>query len=78
MTDDLLARTAFAAHGPLHRLLARLRGRAVAAPVPPGGDRDAGRPFLSVLTRTQGRRPETLRELLLCLAAQTSDDFELL
>ena len=79
MTDDLIARAAFAPDGPLHRLLVRLRDRAAASspsrpPLPAGEDR----PFLSILTRTQGRRPETLRELLLCLAAQTDDDFELL
>ena len=36
------------------------------------------RPFLSVLVRTTGNRPETLRDLLLCLAAQVDDDFEVL
>ena len=35
-------------------------------------------PFLSVLLRTQGRRPQELREALLGLAAQTVDDFEVL
>ncbi|MGW0023588.1 glycosyltransferase family A protein [Rhodococcus sp. NPDC003383] len=35
-------------------------------------------PFLSVLLRTQGRRPHTLRDALLCLLAQTDQDFELL
>jgi SAM-dependent methyltransferase len=39
---------------------------------------DAPRPFLSVILRTQGRRPQELREALLCLAAQTDDDFEVL
>ncbi len=34
--------------------------------------------FLSVLLRTQGRRAATLQESLLCLAAQTCDDFEVL
>ncbi|MFA5899539.1 MAG: glycosyltransferase family A protein [Hyphomicrobium sp.] len=34
------------------------------------------RPFLSVVTRTQGRRPDELREVLLCLGAQTCRDFE--
>ena len=34
--------------------------------------------FLSVLTRTQGRRPQELREVLLCLSAQTDMDFEVL
>ena len=35
-------------------------------------------PFLSVITRTQGRRPEMLREMLLTLAGQTDSDFELI
>jgi len=34
--------------------------------------------FLSVITRTQGKRITELRELLLCLSAQTDDDFEVL
>jgi hypothetical protein len=33
-------------------------------------------PFLSVLVRTTGNRAETLRDLMLCLAAQTDEDFE--
>lgn len=36
------------------------------------------RPFLSVVMRTQGRRPGPLRDALLCLAAQTCADFEVL
>lgn len=32
--------------------------------------------FLTVLTRTQGLRPQCLEEMLLCLAAQTVRDFE--
>ncbi|WP_104105411.1 glycosyltransferase family 2 protein, partial [Nocardioides sp. 616] len=40
--------------------------------------RDASKVFLSVLMRTQGRRPQELREALLCLAAQTCQDFEVL
>lgn len=35
-------------------------------------------PFLSVVTRTQGKRLHALRETLLCLAAQTCTDFEIL
>lgn len=35
-------------------------------------------PFLSIITRTQGRRPEALQEVLLCLSGQTDMDFELL
>lgn len=38
----------------------------------------AERPWLSVVVRTQGRRPDHLREALLCLAAQTDTDFEVL
>ena len=38
----------------------------------------AARPFLTVITRTQGKRPEMLRETLLSMAAQTDEDFELL
>lgn len=34
--------------------------------------------FLSIIMRTQGRRPQELREALLCLAGQTSTDFEIL
>jgi hypothetical protein len=34
-------------------------------------------PFLSVVVRTQGTRPETLRDVLLCLLGQTGQDFEL-
>jgi hypothetical protein len=35
-------------------------------------------PFLSVLMRTQGKRQMTIQEALLALAAQTSQDFEVL
>jgi len=37
---------------------------------------DAGRPFLTVLLRTQGKRIEPLKDALLSLAAQTDQDFE--
>lgn len=37
-----------------------------------------GKYFLSVVMRTQGRRPEALREALLCLFAQDDQDFEVL
>ena len=36
------------------------------------------RPFLSVITRTQGKRPQALQDVLLCLSRQTNMDFELL
>lgn len=39
-------------------------------------ERESARPFLTVVTRTQGKRIETLRETLLCLSAQTCQDFE--
>ncbi|WP_051884737.1 MULTISPECIES: glycosyltransferase [Lysobacter] len=39
---------------------------------------DAERPFLSVITRTQGKRLDTLRDVFLCLSAQTDQDFEVL
>ncbi|MEU4740011.1 methyltransferase domain-containing protein [Actinosynnema sp. NPDC023658] len=38
----------------------------------------AGSPFLSVVLRTQGRRPESLLDVLCCLGAQTDLDFEVL
>ncbi|MEM1365369.1 MAG: glycosyltransferase family A protein [Pseudomonadota bacterium] len=41
-----------------------------------GGVADEGRPFLSVVTRTQGRRQDMLRDVILCLAGQTDQDFE--
>lgn len=41
-------------------------------------DGNEEKPFLSVITRTQGRRPEALRETLLSLSAQTDNDFEVL
>lgn len=50
--------------------------------LPPSPSRDKEEliptPFLSVLTRTQGRRLDTLQETFLCLAAQECDDFEVL
>lgn len=39
---------------------------------------DPNRPFLSVITRTQGKRPHMLNEMLLCLTGQEDTDFELL
>lgn len=37
-----------------------------------------GTPFLSVVLRTQGLRIEQFKDALLCLSAQTSDDFEVI
>ena len=48
-----------------------------ARPTSAGGSPTAT-PFLSVLVRTQGRRPEQLRDALLCLQGQTNHDFELI
>jgi SAM-dependent methyltransferase len=50
----------------------RAEARALLVDPEPSGDG----PFLTVVVRTQGRRLGTLRDALLCLAAQTSDDFE--
>jgi hypothetical protein len=36
----------------------------------------SGRPFLSIVTRTQGMRPDTLRDVFLCLSGQSCIDFE--
>lgn len=36
------------------------------------------KPFITVVTRTQGKRPDMLREMLLCLAGQDDIDFELI
>ncbi|CAG9713313.1 putative Glycosyl transferase family A [Clostridium neonatale] len=36
------------------------------------------RPFLSIITRTQGKRIETLKEVFICLAGQECTDFEVL
>jgi glycosyltransferase involved in cell wall biosynthesis len=61
---------------PLRRLLARIAHDA--GPLPVWAGPGAPAPFLSVLVRTQGRRPATLQETLLSLAAQSSEDFEVL
>lgn len=37
---------------------------------------EENRPFLSIIMRTQGKRPQALQEALLCLYAQTDMDFE--
>lgn len=51
-----------------------------AVPPQPGAPavREPSDVFLSVVMRTQGRRIQELREALLCLAAQTCDDFEVI
>ena len=40
------------------------------------GDTAPDRPFLSIVTRTQGLRPDTLRDVFLCLSGQSCTDFE--
>ena len=75
---------------PIHRLLFQMREQAAEAAIvnqfvrayspadhiiEVAEDTEAD-PFLSVLVRTQGRRRSTLIETLLSLAAQTSQDFE--
>lgn len=42
------------------------------------GARREGEPFLTIVMRTQGKRLEELTDVMLCLAAQQDDDFELL
>ncbi len=42
------------------------------------GAKDEGKPFLSIVIRTQGKRPEMLTEVLLGLTGQSNTDFELL
>lgn len=52
-----------------------------AGSAPPQGEQDPPshvEPFLSVIMRTQGRRRQMLGEALLCLMAQTDDDFEVI
>jgi glycosyltransferase involved in cell wall biosynthesis len=83
---------AFLADTPLHQMLRMLRSKAegsgtvnqfVRAYLPgprssPAPTEVAEPPLLTVLTRTQGRRSDTLQESLLCLAAQECADFECL
>jgi glycosyltransferase involved in cell wall biosynthesis len=54
-----------------------VRAYVPSAPVPVVADDGEG-PFASVLLRTQGRRPDTLHDALLSLAAQTCEDYEVL
>ena len=49
-----------------------------AAPLHEKPSVDGARPFLTVVTRTQGKRIASLRETLLCLSAQSDQDFEVL
>jgi hypothetical protein len=69
--DDLLAHVAIGAGVHDRPMLVRAYDL-VPVPTP------SPAPFLTVLTRTQGRRPEALADVLLCLAAQSCGDFEVL
>ena len=85
--------TALSSQTALHQWLRKVRDRAephgltnqfvwAVSAVPPQ-DRStvldgSPKPFLSVIMRTQGRRPQELREAMLCLAGQTSVDFEVI
>ena len=41
-------------------------------------NQDSNAPFLTVITRTQGKRPDMLCDVLLSLTGQTNTNFELL
>lgn len=56
----------------LAAIAARFRSRAR----PPEPDEGGERPFLSIITRTQGARTRTLRDVLMTLAGQTCMSFE--
>ena len=73
--DDLLALVA-AGNGGHDRPWAVRRYDGASTSLP--ADPDGPAPFLSVLVRTQGRRPDALGDVLLCLGAQTCDDLEVL
>lgn len=49
---------------------------ALSCPAEGGNQDQKSAPMFTILTRTQGTRMETLREVFLCLSAQTYDDFE--
>lgn len=70
--EDLLAAVAAGAGGHDRHWLVRRYD--VGVPTP----QDSPEPALSVLVRTQGRRPDAIADVLLCLSAQTTDDFEVL
>jgi glycosyltransferase involved in cell wall biosynthesis len=71
------ARASYLRRGYLGNLLTRLKiSQELLAPT---SEISAERsPFLSIITRTQARRPANLREVFLCLASQTDIDFEVL
>lgn len=63
---------------PATSLGALARGLGLRPTAEVGDDLAPGAPFLSIVTRTQGRRLRCLEDVLTCLAAQTDRDFELL
>lgn len=77
---------------PINSMLRYLRGQAdstdtinqfvrvylPSAPTRENGGPASAAPFLTVVTRTQGQRLASLRETLLCLSAQSDQDFEVL
>lgn len=68
LIDDVLSR-----HNPSEALTSAL------SQVRDALTRDAGdSTFLSVILRTQGKRPQTLRDMLLCLASQSDNDYHLI
>ena len=63
---------------PSSSLGAMARQFALRAADRPLAEEASGAPFLSIVTRTQGRRLHCLEDLLTCLAGQEDRDFELL
>ena len=62
---------------PQYKALFSNWGLDAARPAAPGAEvEETARPFLTIITRTQGTRTRTLRDALLSLAGQTSRDFE--
>ncbi|MEV8436366.1 methyltransferase domain-containing protein [Actinosynnema sp. NPDC051121] len=61
-------------HGEVNQFVRRYHRGAARRPA----EVEAGAPFLSVVLRTQGKRPDSLVDVLCCLGAQTDLDFEVL
>ncbi|MEO6091220.1 MAG: methyltransferase domain-containing protein, partial [Umezawaea sp.] len=62
-------------HGKVNQFVRRYHRGAVRVAAAVEGEEQ---PFLSVVMRTQGKRPDTLVDVLCCLGAQTDLDFEVL
>jgi hypothetical protein len=89
VTSAVAATPPVATGGPLDDLLSSVSARAGATDEPwlvrayapsgqPSGATSERPPFLSVLMRTQGRRTGAFKDALLCMAAQSCTDFEIL